>query len=70
MKIWYNDLKLRVVIVLQARPIYIVAMRADFLYNGVNRSFFCLYVSNGVLGVGESRDNSKDFKQQCCNCEK
>lgn len=51
MKIWYNDLKLRVVIVLQARPIYIVAMRADFLYNGVNRSFFCLYVSNGVLGV-------------------
>ncbi len=38
MKIWYNDLKLRVVIVLQARPIYIVAMRADFLYNGVNRT--------------------------------
>ena len=44
MKIWYNDLKLRVVIVLQARPIYIVAMRADFLYNGVNRSFFvCMW---------------------------
>ena len=39
MKYGINDLKLRVVIVLQARPIYIVAMRADFLYNGVNRSF-------------------------------